>query len=102
MDLPLILAVYLVQKVKPEDIFSDRYLVAVCERFGGDPPAIKKRSISRIQVGQDVLLRGTVLRCANSYLSVSTRDFGIVNTDVRLESPAEYYLFTLKRDRDGN
>ena len=55
VDLALVFAIDLVKQVKSQYRLADRYFIAIVEILAADPAAVKKGSVSRIEVGQNIL-----------------------------------------------
>lgn len=99
MYLPLVFAVDLIQHFKAQNVFADRYLVAVAEEVLAYLFAVNKRAVPRLAVGKHVLF-AAVRSFGERDLCMNTRDLCIVHADVRFESPAESDLFTFEWDGD--
>lgn len=102
MDLPLVLAVDLIEQVKPKDMLADRDLVAVVKDVFGDPLAVDESTIAGLTVGQDVSCVAGFGVADSNDLSVDPRHFAVIDANVRLERSAHSYLFAFERNRDSD
>src|SRR6185369_6518265 len=102
MDLLLVFAIDLVQKIKSQNVLADHDLIAILELFSAYSATVKECPVSRFEVGKKVIGSSRNVLDHFFYRCMHSRNLGIVNSDPGFERAPQHNLVPFERDRDSD